>query len=81
MATEYFDGIEWEVDDLPSLTWSGDDYDFIQEHEARGVDENGNEVIGKACYTNDKFGSFYFTHVEYEPYEDEEEDYEEDEEW
>lgn len=78
MARELFDDIDWDIEEFPSVTSSGDDDDWIQEHNARGIDENGNEVTGTAYYTLDKWGGFNFDYIEYEPIDDEEE---EDEEW
>jgi hypothetical protein len=74
MAHEYFDGIEWDIEDMPSIVYSGDDDDWIQEHEANGIDENGKEVTGTATYRSDRFDGFHFESVEYETVEDDEDD-------
>jgi hypothetical protein len=69
--TETYDDIEWEIDDFPSTSSSGDEPDtWILEFNAKGVDENGIEVDGTAFYTETPFGTF-FDYVEYDSmYED-----------
>lgn len=82
MDNEIYDGIEWEIDDMPSMLSSGDEPNtWIHEFGAKGYDDNGNEIHGTAHYTENDFG-FFFDYVEYDEVwqEEDDEDYEEDEE-
>ncbi len=81
MDNEIYDGIEWEISYLPSMSSSGDEpNEWLHEFEAVGIDDNGNKIHGTAHYTDNDFGLF-FNYVEYDEIEDDEEDEEEDEEW
>ena len=78
--TETYDGIEWEIDDFPSITSSGDETDeWIHEFEAQGIDENGNEIHGTAYYT-ENWGGLNFDYVDYELPELQEDDEDEEDE-
>lgn len=79
MGNEIFDDIEWEISTFWSIISSGDEEDeWIYEFDAKGVDDNGNELTGTAYYTGDGEGrGLIFDYIEYEFPEEDEEDEEE----
>lgn len=79
MATIYYDGIEWEVDEIPGVISTGDEDDTILEYNAVGEDENGNPLYGTAFFILNRFDALHFDYIMYEPYEEDDDEWEDEE--
>jgi len=86
MATEFYDDMEWEIEDFP-VGFSTPDAWFENTFRATATCENGHIIEGRANYWSnfDDMSDAWLDSIDYEPCEEcscmEDEDDEEDEEW